>query len=334
MTIEFFKKKSITKYNKNLFVNNEQINKKYNSKKKILIYQSGDFHTEIAGFIIYYYNNYTIDIYHPFNKSSNNCFSYYEKIFKIKMNYINVTNEDEYEYIFMLTSREIKTSYIKNFNKYILFKHVNEDNFDKFLNISLTPIVSANSYILPIYNNPNQNKRHNIICIIGNMSCNKIRDIDGTIKLIGLLKSFHVYIFTRKIKDEYKSELSKFDNCSIYINMSTETMIDKIRRSKFILTADTKYYSENGHSTGVLTGMIPLALNNDVPLILSKNLNKIYNIKGVIEYDELHNISNQINNMDNCVYNSILKCFVSYKNDVLVDNKRELEKKLNLSISI
>ena len=120
------------------------------------------------------------------------------------------------------------------------------------------------------------------------------------------------------------------NNCKIYINSSTENMIEKIRQSKFIFTADTSYYWQAGENTGVLTGMIPLALNNDIPLILSKKLNSIYKLAGVIEYDSVDNLINTLDNMKQIEYDNLVEIFVKRKKNIILENRDKLKKYIDL----
>ncbi len=320
MNIEYFKKKIKVKS-----ISKVPGNETRNQTKKILIYQHGDFHTEISGFLMYNYANCDIDIHHPHTNSTNNCFKYYESILKKKINYVDKVDEKIYAYIFILTSREIKLfNNIVDKKKYILFKHVNEDITDNFINISLTPLVKANINIMPIYNNINEKKRENNICIIGNMSCGKIRDLDGIANLIKNFKKYEILIFTRKIDEKYKQIYTKYQNVKIYMNLGTTEMIERIQKSKYILTADTEYYNENGNKSGVLTGMIPLALNNDIPLIMTSKLNKIYGLDGVIEYSNMTDVANKLNLMSDVKYNSLTQIFIENKNKIINSNKKKL----------
>lgn len=328
MTIEYFKKKIplykkiIEDKNKNIVVNT--------LNKKILIYQNGDFHTEISCCIIYHYSHLQIDIYHPHIKSINNCFVYYENIFEKKLNYVDNVNEDMYEYIFVLTSREINLLKPKNKNKYILFKHVNEDIFDNYIDISFNKLVKAKYNIMPIYNLANNNKRYNIISIVGNMSSLIVRDLEGLIKLLNSLSGYYLYIFTRKIDEKFRAIFYNHNMCKIYINLNTQEMISKIQKSKFIITADTPYYQQEGIKTGVLTGMIPLALNNNIPLILSKKLNKIYQLRGVIEYDDIFEISKKIMSLNENEYNKLVDLLIEYKQQIVDKNGKTLNKIIKL----
>lgn len=310
MPVELFKKKITIKNN-----NSDPI------KKKILLYQKGDFHSEISGCFIYnLYKSYTLYVYYPNYKSSNNYFNYYENELNVKLNFVDIFNEDIYDYIIMLTSREIELLKPKNINKFILIKHVNEDNYDNYINISLTKIVKSYFNIMPIYNTINNYQKHNVISIIGNMSSTIVRDLEGLIELSHGLDNYDIYIFTRKIDAKYHNIYNKNNKFKIFINLNVHNLMQKLKQSKFIITADTDYYSNEGFKTGVLTGMIPLALNNDIPLIMSKKLNNIYQLKNVIEYDKMTDVCNILNSLSNTEYNILQNGFIENKKYILNHN--------------
>lgn len=305
------------KNNKKIFISKKK------NKHKILLYQENDFHTEVAGFLIYHFKDkFTIDIYHPHIHSSNNCFNYYEKIFNIKLNYISDIIESQYIHIFVLTYNEITNLNVNRSSKYTLIKHKNDNNDLGYNYISLTPVVKSLFHILPIYQYDNNNTRYNVISIIGNISHKNVRNFGEIIILANILKRFNIYIFTRKISSKLERLLPS--NCKIFINEPTEPMINKIRKCRYIFTADTEYYSDENN--GILTGMIPLALNNNVPLILSKELNSIYQFEGVIVNSDINETANRINKMTLDDYNKLLKVFINHKNKILNTNKNKLNR--------
>lgn len=303
-------------------------------KKKILIYQNEDYHSETSGIIIQNYIMYDIDVYHPHKKSINDCFDYYSKIFSKKINRITYFDSKSYDHVFMLTDREISKIKHNNQdnNKFILFKHINDDGkHKKYMNICFTKLVEANICMLPIYNHENHCERKNIISIIGNMSSSIVRDLTGIFKLGTnefIKKNYVINIYTRKIEKKFHDNIINLNQFKVYINQPTETMINEIRKSKFILTADTEYYTKVGPNQGVMTGMIPLALNNEIPLIMSCELNNIYNILGIVEYKKMCDIANIIKTIDNGAYFQLLKKFVDEKNKIINENKKIFETKL------
>jgi len=304
------------------------------SQKKILIYQNEDYHSETSGFIIQNYPAYDIDVYYQHKKSVNDCFDYYSTIFNKKINRITYVNEKQYDNIFVLTDREVTQIKhdTKSNGKFILFKHINNDNkYKNYMNICFTKLVDANICMLPIYHHENHNKRQNVISIIGNMSSPVVRELDGIIEMgkNNFIKSNYVInIYTRKIDKNFQNNIASMNHIKVYINCPTDSLINNIRKSKFILTADTDYYTKVGSNQGVMTGMIPMAMNNEIPLIMSHSLNSIYGILGVVEYKKFSDIIDILKNMNDNSYTQLLKKFIDGKNKIISDNKKIFETKL------
>lgn len=304
--------------------------------KKILIYQHEDYHSEISGLVIQNCMSFEIDVYYPNIKSTNNCFEYYSKIFNKKIKYVTHNiNAKLYHRIFVLTNKEISKIKHDNFDKtkIVLFKHINieeKDQYKDYFSISFAKMIRANICMLPIYQKENHtHKRQNIISIVGNMSSPIVRDLDGILLLGGsefIKKNYCLHIYTRKIEKIFQEKISQMKNVKIYINCTANILIENIRKSKFLLTADTDYYRRVGPNQGVMTGIIPLGLNNEVPIIMSNDLDGIYNLQGTIIYNSMKNIADILKNMDDLTYNKILKDFIEGKNKIIESNKINFKK--------
>lgn len=282
-------------------------NTNFINQKRILIYENYDMHTEVMGNIIYNFLDYYIDIFHPHINSISNCIPYYEEILNKKINYVKEVNEDKYKIIIVLTSYELGFIKPKCINKYIVINHENLNINNNFYNISLTPLVRSDFYILPIYNYININHRENIICIIGSFY-NHQQDFNIIHKLISNFPLYKIYIFTRNIMDNVKNSYSVYTNCIICVSTDTRTMINIIRKSKFIYTSNKNIYTELDNDGGRLTGAIPLGLNNNVPLIMTKRLNNIYNLTGVLLYEnDFLELKEELLNLNEQKYNNLLE---------------------------
>lgn len=270
-------------------------------------------HTEVIGMLIFNLKNYEIDIFHPHINNPSNSIPYYEEIFKKRVRYVNTVFEELYQIVIILTSREIETIKPKTIKKYLVINHENESVNNKYFNVSLTPIVKSHFYILPIYDYPNNCQRENQICIIGSMYSHQ-RDLTNIHKLIKEFPMYNVCLFTRLIDEKIKSTYLKYKNFVLYEKADTKTMINIIRKSKFIYTADTENYTETGIRGGILTGMVPLGLNNNVPIIMTRRLNNIYNLTGNLLYDkDIMELKNELINLNNMMYTDLIK---KSKNDV------------------
>ena len=310
--------------------------KKQSNVKKILIYQHEDYHSEISGIILQNCSLFDVDVYYPKMKSTNNCFGYYSKIFNKKINYVTGNiNIKSYHRIFFLTDKEIVK--IKHDNedkkKMIAFRHINtseKKNHMDYFSISFLKMIHANLCMLPVYEICNNiKKRRNIISVVGNMSSPVVRDLDGILAVIEdefIKKNYHLHIYTRKIEKNFEEKVSHMDNVKIHINYASETLIENVRTNKFLLTADTDYYRKVGPNQGVMTGIIPLGLNNEVPIILSNDLDKIYNLQGTIKYSNMKGIVDVLKHMDDLKYNKILRDFIDGKKKIIEKNKTEFSK--------
>ena len=275
-------------------------------KKRLLIYQKQNMHTEVIGMIMFNFKDYNIDIYHPHYDNSSNSIPYYEEIFSTSITYISHIQEDIYKIIFVLTSGEINFINPVNKKKYIMVNHENGTINNNYFNISLTPIVKSNFVTLPIYEYMNTSTRINQIFIIGSLHSHQ-RDIPNILKLMADLPMYKICLFTRFVDPKNKEAFLKFQNFKIYEKSDTKTMINEIRKSKFIYTADTFNYTEKGIRGGILTGMVPLGLNNNIPIIMTKRLNTIYNLEGVIVYEkDILEIKDTLASITNIKYNELL----------------------------
>lgn len=279
----------------------------YENLKNLLIYQNQNMHTEVIGMIMHNFSEFNIYVFHPHYDSSSNSIPYYENIFKKKVIYTNDICEEFYDIIIVLTSGEINSLNPIYPYKYILINHENGTVNNNFFNVSLTPIVKSNYTILPIYEYINNNTRNNQISIIGSLQ-NHQRDIPNIFKLISNFPMYRICLFTRCIDPKNKKTFMDYKNFIIFEKNDTTSMINEIRKSKFVYTADTLNYTEKGIRGGILTGMVPIALNNNIPLIMTKRLNLIYNLQGVIEYEQdIMELETFLTNLDANKYNDLVQ---------------------------
>lgn len=315
---------SIKEKNKPYFKEQLKVNpqsKPVIQKDLVLIYQNQNMHTEVIGMFMYNFMNYDIHIYLGDKNNISNSIPYYEKALNKIITYVDHINEKLYKMIVILTAGEINTITPIIKNKYILVNHESATVHKEYYNISLTPIVKSSMYLLPVYDHLNNNHRTSIISIIGSLY-NHQRDIKNIIKLVHNYVEFKICIFTRYIDKTTREMLQKYRNFVIYEKASTDTMMDVLRKSRYIYTADTENYTENGVRGGILTGMIPLGLNNNIPIIMTKRLNLIYNLKGVLLYDnDIMELREIIKNMEHNRYKELLDLSLQDKKNRCNENK-------------
>jgi hypothetical protein len=202
---------------------------------KICLIQLPNYHTEISGFLIQYYNNYIIDIYHPHNKGDYSCFNYYSNLFNKKLNYINNVNFGSYNLIYFLTANDIdKFERASNYrDRIVVIPHTPKSIINQYINISLTPLINK-YYCLPIYDIENLQTRNNIISVIG-LTFNENRNMNDLKFLANNCGDYCINIYTRKFNnDEIINELRNYKKIKIFINLNTEQLIDYVRKSKYI----------------------------------------------------------------------------------------------------
>lgn len=181
--------------------------------------------------------------------------------------------------------------------------YVSHQNYHskKFMinNITVSPTITGEHYekymsrcILPIYksNNYVMKKKQNIYAVVGALrEHGHDREIRHLLKICGKYKNsgnVMIYLFMRK--DDFKRFKARcpslVDNpiVKIFKGLGSEEMLDILKNVKFImpLARDGGWFH-----TQRLTGTIPLALNNNIPLIIDKKLNDIYGLKGNVCYN-------------------------------------------------
>ena len=309
---------------------------------KVAYYEENNYHTEILGVFLYYCQMNTINmiVYNDSDKSE--YIDYYKKIHNFELKKIDEIKKeyDEYDYIILGTSYSvdrIKDIYSKIYSKMIPVCHLKENIVSDQQCIILTPLNVKNAscnYILPIHNfNPDTSiqKKKNIFTLVGRFKDNN-RDTDDLINSLSKCNSqnYEVHLYARHVKFIPKRifEYSTQNPSKLKIFLKTKTAIleKRIKESKFLLTLVSKnsYYHNDR-----LSGVIPLAFNYNVPLIMDKNLNNIYGFSSCLTYDNsLSEILEYAIEMSEDVYNSKIKDVMCEKNIIVNKNNITLSKML------
>ncbi len=301
---------------------------------KLAYYEENNYHTEIFGTFLYYafLNNIQITVFNDNDKSG--YISYYKNIhnFDLKMTCELEQLHTNFDNIIIGTSSSInnlKCIESSVSHKLIYVCHLLEDvNHPK--NIVLTPLNKLNSnthYVLPIHNfitnTVTHPKKKNIITLIGRFKDDNrnTKDIIETItKCPELNYEIHIYSRHKKFVPNSLFNLAKIypARLKIYLKFNTTDLEKRITESKFLVTLATK---NSWYHKDRLSGVIPLAFNYNIPLILDDELNKIYNFTSSVVYNEsLMDKIQYITNMSDDEYIELIKRTYTEKNRILKEN--------------
>lgn len=295
---------------------------------KIALYQYKPQHTEIFGMFYELCRNYDLHIYHNITDKLS-FVNYYNQLFN--NNNINYHNcQDIYNHSFdiliLATSQDIiDKKFVKNnIHKIIFVNHLCSHylSYMKY-NIVLTPILHKSTTfqntickcIYPIYQNDCINHEYeNVFLIVGNLVS---RNIDDLHRILKTNYNFKLVIVSRT--PTLSNRLKKYKNVEIHNYIGTDKLDKILKKTKFILSIPQKngwYYNER------LCGDIMLSINNNIPIIIPKDLNEIYKIGGVIEYENsLMEVIDVINNITKNDYKILQNYLLTSKNKIIKNNK-------------
>jgi hypothetical protein len=260
-----------------------EIQQKNRENRKIALFNGYNFHHEMYGYIISWATNngYDIDIYENINDFLG-WHNWYTSIFKYNLyNYLdfNKSNIDNYKYIFLISDDDI--SYKKEWisNNVICINHclnIRNHGFTNYLNVN--KFINSNiDYAIPCYKiNINKNLGKSInVAIVGMF-------FGVNLYIINRLKSKNqiiLHIFTKKNYD--LSLLNKDFIVNQYMCGSTTNLINTLEICQYILTDYNLETLEGSKSSG----SYGLGLTTLTKLIISKQSNKYWGFKNVIEFD-------------------------------------------------
>lgn len=310
-------------------------------KYKIAYYEEKDCHTEIFGMFLYNLKDSNFTLYNDKDKSD--YVSYFKKFTNYETKPTDKFLEEYKSFDLIIIGTSSDTKKIKHIlneyeikNKTYLIVHLKEelDSLDYNDNIiALTPLninlkYKRSKYILPIHNYYTETitKKENILSIVGRFK-NGNRDINGLVSLIKNHndKNFRVHLFSRHQKFVPKEifELNKEypNKIKIFLGLDGKELEKRLVKSKYLLPLakiDDIYHQDR------MSGSIPLAFNYNVPLIIDKKLNDIYDFTSTITYEnKLEELIDIINDDNEIKYQKILFDFIEEKNQILSDNKNK-----------
>jgi hypothetical protein len=312
----------------------------------VAIYQKKPWHTEVMGVFMELcklehikmtiYNEYSnnVDYIHYYC----NLFNYDKKLIKpcSELNSINAKNHDII--IFTTAEDSINYSSIKDVKNKIIFvdhgafplriftkRHIvmsplvinklkKSEHFNDMRIDCMLPIIkSYNNYTI---------KKKNVFGILGyfyhcinNSELLTQRDALDLIHTLDKFKyaDFEIEIYLRvpppiihkKHKILFDAIKQKSDKVTIFWELPTNKLVDRIRKCKFLLPLAHKggcYHTER------LTGILPMAISNNIPLVVDLKIKEIYNLKGVLVYKEsLSEAMAQMLLIDDDKYENLIK---------------------------
>jgi len=271
---------------------------------EIAIFNGFPFHYEMFGYIIYfcYSNKFNLTIYTNF-LNDNGWLKYYKYIFEENKKYVftykNISDFEKNKYLYDLIILPTDNDYKFNDNNYnINNKTIRIDHYYVIRRPKIEKFIATRPFLnnyrkwslpcFPIQEIPKLLTSNIInITIVGSTISNYKVDIINRLESLDNKKIRIICISRKANTNDLKGIDSKFE-LKICKNINTLEMIDILIESNYILTdvsIGKNYISDN------MSGIIPLSLSLLVPLIISKNTNKYYQFKNVIEFDENSNES-------------------------------------------
>ena len=268
--------------------------------------------------------------------------TFYQKYYKY-----NIKSTDElfdeneynkYKYIVVGTGDDIiklEKIYSNIKDKIVTIYHIlgNINHFHN-KNIVLTPLnitPKSQNYVLPIYDtyeNIDNNKQKNIYALIGRFKDGN-RD---TNELINIIKNnretdfeINIYVRHKKFIPSCIFELSKEypKKLKIFIGIKTLELEKNLKNTRFMISfisQDSVYHTDR------LSGIIPFAYNFNIPLIIDKVTNNIYNFKSTLVYEhKVSEIFSDINNLNQEQYSIIVRKMIEEKKEIIKKNNIVLD---------
>jgi len=262
---------------------------------KIALLQGFPFHYEMLGFMIHYAlsRSHPITIYTRIYQSEvhdvHGCIEWYKKIYPdLEWRTIHDWKNEDYDAAVLLTHWDPHFSFTEP-HKVLVIDH-NENITDVLpdsLHVTIRPYDPGNpeeEWVLPIFP----------IKIRHDPPASPIK-----IAVIGYGAHYFTGIFNRIVwgNPDVEFELigrhvrpHMFDDCPyqdkirVHKDLPQEAMLDLVSRCHYIL-ADV-FLLTHDHENRHMSGCIPLAFSLRIPLILSRQTNRYYRFRNVVEFDK------------------------------------------------
>ena len=269
--------------------------------------------------------------------------------FEIKSTHQLVEDKDQFDYFIWTSSSDenyvpecFKSHEYADRSIYVQHQAAHMKEY-MYKNIVVSPVIkltNMQTYILPIYKNYKQmhyvavENQPIIFGIIGGIRTLKNgKTLDRNLDLVKAAiekfpnENYEFHFFMRKwdwmwISKKYPF-LVKSKKIKAFFGLKTNDMIDKLRSVKFLLPIGKKggwFYWQR------LTGIIPLSINLNIPLIIDEKLAKIYGLEqcSILYKENLLEIFESVLKMDNSIYHDYILKSVRYKREICKNNERNL----------
>jgi phosphorylcholine metabolism protein LicD len=318
--------------------------------KSIVFIQLTDKHTEVFGGLITLFDDCFKNMYFYYKPYKSDFVNYYKTIFdKTKSIYfydidkININNIGEHDLYVFVTGVEYydfndELTHIPKNRILLLSHHADEYDFLKSLNVggifSITPVYNNVPYFLTysnIVNTVNKKYRENgkINILLSGFTNPKNKDLKALIKLLNLLYKENNSLFQFHIINFYPiRELNSYGNlCKVYVDLNAKKMMKLINEVDYVLTLARK---NSSYHKKQLTGILPIAVSMDTPLIIDKDLAKIYNLSEqnsmVYTFDKFINRILLLSNISNKEYMKMCNNLIKYRKKKIYHNKQKMTK--------
>jgi len=271
---------------------------------KVALFNGFTFHYEMYGYIIHYCKerNYNLTIYMiPYlnindDELDNGHIHLYHQVFdgyNVTYKYFTEFEKDKeiYDKIILLTDND-KLFDVKNKNinkKTISINHYYKKRNDEIFHAIIGTRPFDNEYYVdwalpcyPIIITPIEKNNEIIqLGIIGHTNNYNTHILNRIMSN----KTIIIHAFSRNINIQQFGNLDKKFILNMYCNMETREMMNILMHCDYILGD----YSDDRYENEMMSGSIPISLSLLVPLIISKQTNKYYNFRNVIEFDKKKN---------------------------------------------
>lgn len=311
---------------------------------KIAIYHGFyNLHFEMLGYLFEYFQSNNIlseiDFYGYINIFSYEWWSFYNKHFNIKLNWIdprlfnsksNLYNSNDY--IFLVTDDDysfnnnsppshhsdiVKREQSNNNIKIISIEHI-----DYIRRVEVYERIGTRfffnrpecNWALPCFNAMDKDNKINILknenkinlIIIGQ---NQPKNINKLKDLFINFNDINFYLVVREIEYEYE----KYDNVFIYEYCLTSILLELLKKCHYVLCYDIN--NNEHYAKKSISGSIPLCFSFGCKLILPSYWNYFYNFKSSITYNQNDNLILEKNINLNDIYDERNK-LIQHRNNV------------------
>lgn len=157
------------------------------------------------------------------------------------------------------------------------------------------------------------------------------KDLDGLMRLMDYLYEEGIDTFKFHVVNYYPiEELEKYRKiCKVYVDMKARPMMKLLEKSDYVMTLTRKNSSYHNKQ---LTGIIPLAISMGVPLIIDKDLSKIYGMTSrnaiVYPFKGVNTIKKTVLSLVNvspAKYHSIQRGVLSYRKKMITQSQKKMK---------